>query len=282
MVSILSSSVSAFVTYLLFNKFRKEESNQNLSLTVMNSSLAGLVMITGVCDDVHVYNAMIIGFLAGLCYLTATQVLEKYRIDDPVEAVQIHGICGFFGVLNVGVFGKKYGVMTQSNRSLNQLGIQLLGAFVLAIWSIATSYMYFKVVQSLGRLRVNKFYEIVGIDIVMHTMSDQIGDNDDFDRDSRTQQYQNEMIKYRVKKRSTTGQDSTIDDIAATDEDSNIHNMYLKASGMFENQAELAYTSQAIENEMKILKDEMNQQQEAEAQVVDENNEDSSTNNQGF
>jgi len=248
----------------------------------MNSSLAGLVMITGVCDDVHVYNAMIIGFLAGLCYLTATQVLEKYRIDDPVEAVQIHGICGFFGVLNVGVFGKKYGVMTQSNRSLNQLGIQLLGAFVLAIWSIATSYMYFKVVQSLGRLRGNKFYEIVGIDIVRHTMSDQIGDNDDFDRDSRTQQYQNEMIKYRVKKRSTTGQDSTIDDIAATDEDSNIHNMYLKASGMFENQAELAYTSQAIENEMKILKDEMNQQQEAEAQVVDENNEDSSTNNQGF
>ena len=87
MVSILSSSVSAFVTYLLFNKFRKEESNQNLSLTVMNSSLAGLVMITGVCDDVHVYNAMIIGLLAGLCYLTATQVLEKYRIDDPVEAV---------------------------------------------------------------------------------------------------------------------------------------------------------------------------------------------------
>ena len=95
--------------------------------------------------------------------------------------------------------------MTQSNRSLNQLGIQLLGALVLAIWSIATSYMYFKVVQSLGRLRVNKFYEIVGIDIVMHTMSDQIGDNDDFDRDSRTQQYQNEMIKYRVKKKSTNG-----------------------------------------------------------------------------
>ena len=52
-----------------------------------------------------------------------------------------------------------------------------------------TSYIYFKTVQQLNRLRVNKFYEIVGIDIVMHTMSDQIGDNDDFDRDSRTQQF---------------------------------------------------------------------------------------------
>lgn len=72
MVSILSSSVSAFVTYLSFNKFRKEESNQNLSLTVMNSSLAGLVCITGVCDDVNVYSALVIGFIAGLIYLTAT------------------------------------------------------------------------------------------------------------------------------------------------------------------------------------------------------------------
>ena len=53
-------------------------------------------------------------------------------------------------------------------------------------WGMITSYIYFKTVDMLGRLRVNKFYEIVGIDIVMHTMSDQIGDSDDFDRDSRT------------------------------------------------------------------------------------------------
>ena len=105
MVSILSSSVSAFITYLLFNKFKKEESSQNLSLTVMNSSLAGLVMITGVCDDVNVYSALIIGLLAGFIYLSSTQILERYRIDDPVEAIQIHGICGFFGVINVGIFG---------------------------------------------------------------------------------------------------------------------------------------------------------------------------------
>ena len=87
MVSILSSSVSAFITYLLFNSFRKEESNQNLSMTVMNSSLAGLVMITGVCDDVSVYSALFIGFEAGIVYLLATQLLEYLRVDDPVEAV---------------------------------------------------------------------------------------------------------------------------------------------------------------------------------------------------
>jgi hypothetical protein len=47
---------------------------------------------------------------------------------------------------------------------------------------------------------VNKLYEIVGIDIVMHTMSDQIGDSDDFDRYSRSQQYQNDITKYKFKK----------------------------------------------------------------------------------
>jgi ammonia channel protein AmtB len=117
MVSIMSSSVSAFVTYVFFNRFRKEDSSQNLSLTVMNSSLAGLVMITGVCDDVNIYSALFIGILAGLLYLTSTQLLERYRIDDPVESVQIHGICGFFGVLNVGIFGNKHGILTNAQNS---------------------------------------------------------------------------------------------------------------------------------------------------------------------
>lgn len=53
----------------------------------MNSSLAGLVMITAVCDDVSVYSALFIGFEAGLIYLTSTQILERYRVDDPVESV---------------------------------------------------------------------------------------------------------------------------------------------------------------------------------------------------
>ena len=53
----------------------------------MNASLAGMVMITGVCDDVNVYSALIIGLEAGFVYLTSIQVLERFRIDDPVESV---------------------------------------------------------------------------------------------------------------------------------------------------------------------------------------------------
>mmetsp|Transcript_2021 Transcript_2021/g.3012 ORF Transcript_2021/g.3012 Transcript_2021/m.3012 type:complete len:89 (+) Transcript_2021:1390-1656(+) len=88
MVSILSSSTSALTAYILFDRFQKEEeSSQNLSLTVVNASLAGLVMVTGICDDVNVYSSLFIGFTAAIIYLVSIQVLEKYEIDDPVEAV---------------------------------------------------------------------------------------------------------------------------------------------------------------------------------------------------
>ena len=104
-----------------------------------------------------------------------------------MEAIQIHGICGFFGVINVGIFGSENGILTESQGSFRQFGIQLVGAFAIILWGLVTSFIYFYSVKSIGRLRVNKFYEVVGIDIVMHTMSDQIGDDDHFDRDSRLQ-----------------------------------------------------------------------------------------------
>ena len=74
-------------------------------------------MMTGICNDVNVYSASAIGFLGGIIYLISTEVLKNYKIDDPVEAVQIHGICGFFGILNVGIFGESNGfIYTKSFR----------------------------------------------------------------------------------------------------------------------------------------------------------------------
>lgn len=109
-------------------------------------------------------------------------------------------MCGFFGLLNVGIFGSQKGLVSGSQTNFKQIGLQLMGSCALALWAATTSYIYFKTVQALGRLRVSKFYEVVGIDIVMHTMSDQIGGSDDFDRDSRLQQYQTELNKQRAKK----------------------------------------------------------------------------------
>jgi hypothetical protein len=55
------------------------------------------------------------------------------------------------------------------------------------------SSIYFLTIRGLGKLRVNKFYEVVGLDILMHTMSDQLGDGGDFDRNSRDHSYQDNL-----------------------------------------------------------------------------------------
>ena len=155
-------------------------------------------MISGVCDDVELYSACIIGAIAGLLYLKVRQIFDRANIDDPMQSAQIHGICGFFGVLNVGIFGGGAQNYTQAlaNKTLesdtvlnasvfNVLLIQLLGATSLAIWAGIVSYAFFKILSNMGHLRVGQFYEIVGIDILTHTMSDLIGMDDNFLRDSK-------------------------------------------------------------------------------------------------
>jgi hypothetical protein len=78
----------------------------------------------------------------------------------------------------------------------------MIGALSLSAWAALTSFIYFKGIDMLGRLRINRFYEIVGIDTLMHTMSDQIGENDDFDRESRNFQSQNEIFRQKYKKQN--------------------------------------------------------------------------------
>ena len=53
----------------------------------MNSALAGLVMISGVCENVDIYSSIVIGFFSGISYLTAGIFLEKFKIDDPIESI---------------------------------------------------------------------------------------------------------------------------------------------------------------------------------------------------
>ena len=83
----------------------EEYSPSDKCITVINASRAGLVMITGVCDNVSIYAACFIGAYAGIFFLKIRQVFIRNNIDDPVQSAQIHGICGFMGVINIGIFG---------------------------------------------------------------------------------------------------------------------------------------------------------------------------------
>ena len=71
--------------------------------------------MTASCNNIDSWAAIIIGLIGGLVYVLACIFLYKFRIDDPVEAVQVHGFCGAWGVLAVAIFDLDRGVIFSGN-----------------------------------------------------------------------------------------------------------------------------------------------------------------------
>ena len=133
---------------------------------IMNSILAGLVAITASCNNVTERSAIGIGAIGCLVYLGSCKFMKRFRFDDPIEASQIHGFTGFWGCLAVGIFDLENGMIYTG--SLEQLWIQLIGALSCAAWTTGFCYCFFSILKSINRFRVSSFYEIIGIDLLMH------------------------------------------------------------------------------------------------------------------
>lgn len=106
MNTLLCGSVSALVVFffkpILMRKV-SPVSNFNPA-NIINGLLGGHVAITAACDNVESYSAIAIGFIAGFWYIFGCSVLVRLRVDDPVDATEIHLFCGIWGVLAVGIF----------------------------------------------------------------------------------------------------------------------------------------------------------------------------------
>ena len=92
------------------------------------------------------------------------------KVDDPVNASQIHLFCGIWGVLAVGIFDDTHGLIATG--VFKQLGLQCIGLLALFGWASLISIPYFYIIQKLKRLRVPAAYEIIGLDMIFHEDSD--------------------------------------------------------------------------------------------------------------
>lgn len=142
----------------------------------VNGILAGLVAITAPCAFVDTWAAIVIGLIAGVWVCVAAQLLEKFKVDDPVGAVPVHLANGIWGVLAVGIFANGNpdtalwnGVATPVTGLLYGGATQILAqaAEVLAIVAtvISTSLVFFKVLDKFGLLRVSPQDELAGLDV---------------------------------------------------------------------------------------------------------------------
>lgn len=133
----------------------------------LNGALAGLVGITANCDRVSQIEAVIIGAVAGALVVAAIIALEKFRIDDPVGAFPVHGVCGVWGGLATGIFGDiPVDEMTRAGFFM----VQLKSTVIICVWAFVTMAIVFYALKAIGQLRVSEEEEVQGLDINEHGM----------------------------------------------------------------------------------------------------------------
>lgn len=137
-----------------------------LSLS-LNGVLAGLVGITAGTDVVSPVGALCIGLISGFVMVFAVSFIDKkLKVDDPVGAIAVHGVCGTLGTILVGFFALEGGLLYGGGASM--LGIQTLGAVVTAVWALVIGYIMFKLIDKTIGMRVPKRIEEEGLDIYEH------------------------------------------------------------------------------------------------------------------
>lgn len=129
----------------------------------LNGALAGLVSITAGCDIMSPLMAALTGAIGGCLVVFSVLFFERVRVDDPVGAISVHGICGAWGTLAIGLFSSEAG--------LGQLAIQAVGVVAGFAWAFPVSLVIFLVIKHTVGLRVSAEEEVAGLDVSEHGMS---------------------------------------------------------------------------------------------------------------
>jgi len=140
-----------------------------------NGMLAGLVGITAPCAFVNSVSAVIIGLVAGVLVVVSVLFVEqKLKLDDPVGAISVHGVCGAWGILGVGLFadgvygdgwnGVPGGVRGLFYGDASQLAASAIGIVTCFVFVFAAFYAFFKIQNAISSIRVSADDEIGGLD----------------------------------------------------------------------------------------------------------------------
>ncbi|WP_319574963.1 ammonium transporter [uncultured Desulfobacter sp.] len=153
MAAATGAVVAMIVSWL---KFGKPEVGMSL-----NGALAGLVGITAGCANVTPGSSIIIGAVAGTLVVFSVLFFDKIKVDDPVGAISVHGVCGAWGTLAAGIFNI-------GGTSVKILSVQCIGIVSCFAWTFCTAFILFKVIDSTMGLRVSPEEEIEGLDSTEH------------------------------------------------------------------------------------------------------------------
>ena len=161
----LSAAAGGLVS-AVFTLFRYGKVDSSMTL---NGALAGLVAITAGCAYVNLESAVAIGAIAGVIVVLGVELMDRIHADDPVGAIAVHGVCGSFGTLAVGLFasvGSAKGLLFGGGTAL--LATQFLGLAVVSLWAFGATYGIFTLLKVTVGIRVSVEDELEGMDMSEH------------------------------------------------------------------------------------------------------------------
>jgi len=144
-----AGGLAAMLTSRLFLK------KPDLSMA-LNGLLAGLVGITAGADSIAPWAAVIVGAVAGVLVVFSVIILDKFQLDDPVGAISVHGTCGIWGTLAVGIWGGA------------NFMVQLIGTLSISAFAFFASLIVFGLLKFTVGLRVSEQEEEEGLDVGEH------------------------------------------------------------------------------------------------------------------
>lgn len=158
-VNTFVAAISAVMSYMLIAKI----SGKSILLSdSVNSSLIGLVSITAGCATTKPTFAILIGAIAAIVYILSTQMLLKFKVDDVVSAVAVHGFGGAWGTLAAGLF------YTDDLFNLSRIAVQALGIGVALIWALGLGLIMYKIIDLSFGLKASRLHEQRGLDYTEH------------------------------------------------------------------------------------------------------------------
>ena len=155
------ASAAGGISTMFYTYFRYGQID--ITMTI-NGVLAGLVAITAGCNVVGPNAAIIIGLIAGVLVDIAVLYIDKLKIDDPVGAIAVHGVNGFFGALAAGLFATDGGLFFGGGTAM--LATQALGVLVIGTFGFVFTFILMKIMQKTVGIRISKVEESAGIDAV--------------------------------------------------------------------------------------------------------------------
>lgn len=160
----LLASAGGLIGTAAYSKLRFKHIDPSLSL---NGVLAGLVGITAGTAEISLFGSILVGLIAGILLVEAISLFDKkLKVDDPVGALSVHGICGIWGTLAVGLFSVDSGLFY--GHGFAQLAIQAIGVIAVIVWVMATVGLFTSILSCFSTIRVSEEEELSGLDIAEH------------------------------------------------------------------------------------------------------------------